>query len=72
MASRNNIGKIAKAIEAGLTAFENIDFGPEQDLNFDLIDQLAPTGDWTIEDKFKDIFVMSVHAWGSTKYKVGK
>lgn len=72
MAVRTDMGKIRSAIEAGIKAYSNINFSPEEDVTFKILDQNRPSGDWYEDDRIRDIFIMAIHKWGDTSNKVGK
>ena len=68
MAVRNNIGKIANALRAGIKANQNTNYGPVTDFSSDLIEHSV--GDWYLADIKPKAFLMSLHKWGDTFYKV--
>ena len=68
MTVRANIGKLAGAIRAGQVARANVDFGPVQDFSNDMIQYSV--GDWDFADSKPNAFLMTLHNWGSEKFKV--
>ena len=72
MASRNNIGKVRSALEAGQKALANINFNPIMEPTFTEYDYTTIVTDATFEqDTSNGYFIWGIHRWGDSKHKIG-
>jgi len=70
MAIRGNIGSVKTAIQKGIRAYENIDFGPE--IPAHIRNDERATADWLGENINPKLFIAGVNKWGDPNLTVSK
>ena len=64
-----NIGKLEGVIKSAIRVSNSIDRGPMQLSDTNMINRIVPS---TNIESDPNVFIRSIHKWGSNQYKVSK